>query len=46
MLTLVKIAFLCIPVDPFTYLAHQYELINEQQGIDDEIQRQTRWVAT
>lgn len=29
-------------VDPFTYLAHQYELINEQQGIDDEIQRQTR----
>jgi hypothetical protein len=29
-------------VDPFTYLAHQYELINEQQAIDDELQRQTR----
>ena len=39
-----KLASVFFVVDPFTYLAHQYELINEQQGIDDELERQTRWV--
>ena len=32
-------------VDPFSFLAHQYDLINEQQANEEEMQRPTRYIS-